>query len=78
MPRNSLDQRVSRLESDLARLRAEVLAIRRHDTKDWRRTIGVFTDDEGMKEILAEAMKIREADRKKARAKRTKTRRSGR
>ena len=24
-------------------------------TKDWRQTIGAFTDDEGMKEILREA-----------------------
>jgi hypothetical protein len=35
--------------------------------KDWRRTIGMFTDNPGMKELFAEAMKLREADRKKAR-----------
>ncbi len=37
--------------------------------KDWRRTIGAFTDDEGMKEILREAIRFRELDRKKARSK---------
>ena len=35
--------------------------------KDWRRTIGMFTDNPGMKELFAEAMKLRAADRKKAR-----------
>ena len=34
-------------------------------TKDWRQTIGAFTDDEGMKEILREAIRLRELDRKK-------------
>jgi len=35
--------------------------------KDWRRTVGMFTDDPGMKELFAEAIKLREADRRKAR-----------
>ena len=35
--------------------------------KDWRRTVGRFTDNPGMKELFAEAMKLREADRRKAR-----------
>jgi len=39
--------------------------------KDWRRTIGAFTDDEGMKRILRDALRLREADRKKARSKGT-------
>jgi hypothetical protein len=64
------------LESELAALRQEVLAARQNGGKDWRRTIGAFTDDEGMKEILAEAMKFRDQDRKKGRVKRTKTRKS--
>ena len=32
--------------------------------KDWRRTVGRFS---GLQEVFAEAMKLREADRKKAR-----------
>jgi hypothetical protein len=32
--------------------------------KDWRRTVGTFP---GLQEVFAEAMKIREADRRKAR-----------
>ena len=35
--------------------------------EDWRRTIGMFTDDPGMLEVFEEAMKIREADRERAR-----------
>jgi hypothetical protein len=35
--------------------------------KDWRRTVGIFTDDPGMQELFADAQKIREADRKKVR-----------
>jgi hypothetical protein len=41
----------------------------RASPKDWRRTIGAFTDDVGMQEIFKEAMKIREQDRKRTRAK---------
>jgi hypothetical protein len=36
------------------------------EPKDWRRTVGKFPE---MQEIFAEAMKLREADRKKARNK---------
>jgi hypothetical protein len=35
--------------------------------KHWRRTIGMYADNEGMKEFFDDAMKIREADRRKAR-----------
>jgi hypothetical protein len=44
------------------------LVDRRH--KDWRRTIGMFTDNPEMKVLFAEAMKLREADRRKARRRR--------
>jgi hypothetical protein len=64
MPPLSLEQRVAALERELAELKA------RPDNgpvKDWRRTIGVFTDNTGMKELFAAALKLREADRWKAR-----------
>ncbi len=35
--------------------------------KDWRRTLGMFTGDELMKRIDDQALKYREADRKKSR-----------
>jgi hypothetical protein len=43
--------------------------------KDWRRTIGIFTDDEGMKSVFQEALKLRDADRKKARSRTARQRR---
>jgi len=38
--------------------------------------VGVFTDDPGMQEVFKEAMKLREADRRKARRNPTKARRA--
>lgn len=60
----TLEQRVAVLEQELSALKA-----RRGNghVKDWRRTVGLFTDNPGMKELFAEAMKLREADRDKAR-----------
>lgn len=60
----TLEQRVAVLEQELSELKA-----RRGNgqVKDWRRTVGMFTDNPGMKELFAEAIKLREADRRKAR-----------
>jgi hypothetical protein len=60
----TIEQRVAALELELSELKA-----RRGNgrVKDWRRTVGMFTDNPGMKELFAEAMKLREADRGKAR-----------
>jgi hypothetical protein len=58
-------------------LREEVRAQRQEKSRDWRRTIGAFTD-EGMREILKDAMKLREADRQQARAKTTAKRKTRR
>jgi predicted nucleic acid-binding Zn-ribbon protein len=65
-----LERRLKALESHVAQLQDEVRSARSGREKDWRRTIGAFTDDEGMKEILREALRLREADRKKARSRR--------
>jgi hypothetical protein len=65
-----LERRVRALESHVAQLQDELRSVRSGREKDWRRTIGAFSDDEGMKEILREAMRLREEDRKKARSKR--------
>jgi hypothetical protein len=60
----TLEQRVAVLERELSELKAQR---GNGHVKDWRRTVGMFTDNPGMKELFAEAMKLREADRKKAR-----------
>jgi hypothetical protein len=55
-------RRVEQLEAEVARLKAE-----KEPRKDWRRTLGMFTGDEVMKEINDEALRIREAEREAAR-----------
>ncbi len=65
MPPLSLEERVSVLEQEISELKSRRGNAR---DKDWRRTIGVFTDNPQMKELFAEAMKGREADRRKTRA----------
>lgn len=65
MTHSTLEQRVTRLEEIVARLRN---GTRR--TKDWRRTIGMFAGDEVMKQIEEEGRKIREADRAQVRRRR--------
>jgi hypothetical protein len=67
----SLEQRVAALEQELAELKWRR---RKGGEKDWRRTIGMFTDNPGMKELFAEAMKLRAADRSKARGRQHKKR----
>lgn len=66
----TLEQRIALLEAEVEKLRAEMRAAK-VGQKDWRRTIGAFTGDEGMQQLLQDAMQLREADRKSARIKRT-------
>jgi hypothetical protein len=63
----SLKDRVESLEIQVAALRDAVHARNGRNSKNWQQTIGAFTDDEGMQQILRDAMQLREADRKKAR-----------
>jgi hypothetical protein len=71
MNRQSVEERLRHLESRVDELTAELREAQRPG-KDWRRTIGAFTDDMGMQEILKDAVRLREADRKKTRRKTTK------
>ena len=65
----SLQERVKILESQVDKLQSQLRTVRK--SKDWRRTIGAFTDDEGMQQILKDAMRLREADRRKIRTRAT-------
>jgi hypothetical protein len=67
MRKPSLQSRVEQLERRVQELEQAVASQR--PAKDWRRTIGAFTDDPGMMELFREAMRLREDDRKKARGK---------
>jgi hypothetical protein len=66
----TIAERVERLEAEVANLRELLLAATSDAGKRWQRTIGAFTDDPGMQQILKDAMKLREADRKKTKRRR--------
>ena len=57
----SLAQRVATLEKELAEQKARSAL-----KKDWRRTVGMFTGSEFQKQIDAEGLALREADRRAA------------
>ena len=61
MPPISLEERVAALEAQVAEMAGK------RAKKDWRNTIGIFTGKPEMQELLTDAMKLREADRRKAR-----------
>ena len=63
----TLTQRVALLETQLAQLQNSLHAADKSG-KDWRRTIGMFTEDDEMKVIFQAALQLREADREKARS----------
>jgi hypothetical protein len=65
----TLERRLKSLEAQVAQLQDQLRALHAPNQKDWRRTVGAFTDDDGMKETLRDATRLREADRRKARAK---------
>jgi hypothetical protein len=73
MPRQTVEERLSELESQVAELEAIVRRTQRPG-KDWRKSIGAFTDDPGMQRILKSAMRLREQNRKKTRPKQLKNR----
>ena len=64
MSRATLEQRVAALETKVGAL----LADQAGREKDWRRTRGAFTGDDLMKQVFAEGQRIRQADRKPAKA----------
>ena len=67
MTTQELEKRLTKLEDELSSLRAE---LRNFAKPGWQRAVENLTGDEGLQEVFAEAMKLREADRKKARKRR--------
>ncbi|HET6252129.1 MAG TPA: hypothetical protein VFE47_30870 [Tepidisphaeraceae bacterium] len=60
----SFEKRLSELERRVSELDRTLSQSARK--KDWRRSIGVFTDDPSMQDILKNAMRIRANDRAQA------------
>jgi hypothetical protein len=63
MSRATLEERVAALERQVRSLLAPPEGM--GHAKDWRRTRGVFTGDDFMKQVFEEGRKIRESDRKR-------------
>jgi hypothetical protein len=63
MPKPDLESRVAALERELARLKTAGQAP--IPGKDWRRTVGMFAQDEFMQRVFAEALQLREQERKR-------------
>jgi hypothetical protein len=75
MSQLSVEERISALERAVAGLvQARQPASR---VKDWRRTVGMFSGNELMKQIDAAGRKIREEDRVQARRRGSNGRRKG-
>ena len=71
MPQATLEDRVARLEKRLDELVKEVPLEGQPHRKDWRRTVGMFRGDPIMKEIIDEAQRVREEERRVARKQET-------
>jgi hypothetical protein len=69
MVSQKLADRVAQLEAQVKELRLEVRSSREQGTKNWRRAVEKFADDEDVQSILQEAMKLRQADRERTREK---------
>jgi uncharacterized protein YhaN len=63
-----LEQRIEVLEAQVRELQSERTAHGRR-VKDWRAAVEKYTGDEGLLSIFAEAQKLREKDRERARKK---------
>lgn len=69
MSDTQVEERISALERTVADLVQSRQSTGR--VKDWKRTVGMFSGNEPMKEIDAAGQKIREMDRKRARRRRS-------
>jgi hypothetical protein len=74
MSQATLEERVAVLERQVGALLANHAGTGR--ARDWRRTRGVFTGDDLMKQVFEEGRKIRDAERKRARPRSRKQRRA--
>ena len=59
---SSIEERVSKLEQAVFGPAGE-----RRGQKDWQRTVGMFRGDPIMKQVIDEALRMREEERKQAR-----------
>lgn len=73
MAQKELEQRVAELEQQVAELQQRLGSA---PAGNWQQAIGMFTDRPEMLEIFADAVKLREEDRKRTRPRKKVQRRS--
>ena len=66
MSQSTLEERVARLEKRLDELMQGREVTDAPKSKDWRRTVGMFKGDPIMREIIDEALRMREQERREA------------
>ncbi|MEX2139007.1 MAG: hypothetical protein WD894_07080 [Pirellulales bacterium] len=64
-----MEKRLSLLEAEVNKLRKEVASTK---AKSWERAIEKYAGDNDLQAVFSAAMKLREADRKRARRRRSK------
>jgi len=64
-PLRQLESRVAMLEEELKRLKAQ---LQERNRSGWESIVGIHEGDKAFEQIVREGRKIREADRKAARA----------
>jgi hypothetical protein len=69
MPRLDLAKRVATLESQVMELQEQLRSVQPRKQKDWRRAVEKYAGDADVQSVFAEALKLRDADRKRARRK---------
>jgi hypothetical protein len=67
MAKQTLEQRFAVLEAQVDKLQEEIEATRTHQPKDWKRAIEKYGGDADLQAIFSAAMKLRQADRNRAR-----------
>ncbi len=69
MSRLDLAKRVATLESQVTELQEQLRSVQPRTQKDWRRAVDKYAGDADLQSVFAEALKLRDADRKGARRK---------
>jgi hypothetical protein len=67
MSRQDIGKRLAALESRVTELQEEIRSSHPPRQKDWRRAVEKYAGDADLQSVFAEAMKLRDADRKRAR-----------
>jgi hypothetical protein len=75
MTLRELEKRLTQLESQVTRLQSEVHSAKGRKKPAWKHSLEKFADDQDLLSIFSEAMKLREAERRKARNGKPKARR---